>query len=547
MIRSIVFFLAFIFSILFQIAACGAEPFIHADIQFPYSLTGRENKIVFAGSTQILFLNIESANLKREETAEIKIILPEGFRALESDGWNMTDPKILTSTWKLASDYGQAFSAVSLLADKEMAEGDYAISVEIHCEDKDYGQKVEFRIESGADIVTESAEKEAHATWYMQSAVVPVDENGKIDRREEKDILHVRDVTLENMRNLLTGGKAADWPSLLSTPAAYMLLELRNPNRDTQTIHFIAELVDRSDGKVKPGLISAGAEDGNLGWNGGRTGSTEASIGLLPQINQSVVIPLYVNPFTVSPGNYNLRITLEDGHVSKITEVPLTVVKKRSVGVLALIFAGFCLVWVIVSFKKLSCCIIRIGARGDITVALFAALAFGGVSVPVTLLGDFFHVILGPFSGLITGFLSGIVQYVLLVALLILFRQPGVLSLYFLIRWLLSAILFGRVTLVGILICAVSIVVLESVLWVGGFFRKEIITERYAIFIAISIGLGDALITFISMEQMMFFYRLYYADWFITLYMIINGVIYSSIGAWMGYRIGGKLKQVMGA
>lgn len=55
--------------------------------------------------------------------------------------------------------------------------------------------------------------------------------------------------------------------------------------------------------------------------------------------------------------------------------------------------------------KKLRECTIQIGARGDITVALFAALAFGGVVVPVTLLGDFFHVILGPFSGLITGIL----------------------------------------------------------------------------------------------------------------------------------------------
>ena len=53
-------------------------------------------------------------------------------------------------------------------------------------------------------------------------------------------------------------------------------------------------------------------------------------------------------------------------------------------------FAGACVAFVIASFKKLRECTIQIGARGDITVALFAALAFGGVVVPVTLLGDFF-------------------------------------------------------------------------------------------------------------------------------------------------------------
>lgn len=113
-------------------------------------------------------------------------------------------------------------------------------------------------------------------------------------------------------------------------------------------------------------------------------------------------------------------------------------------------------------------------------------------------------------------------------------------------RWLLSAILFGRVTLVGILICSVSIVVLEFVLWVWGFFKKEVITEQYAVLIAVMIGIADAFITFINMQQMMFFYRLYYANWFIALYMLVNGILYSSIGAWMGYRMGEKLKQVMG-
>lgn len=105
---------------------------------------------------------------------------------------------------------------------------------------------------------------------------------------------------------------------------------------------------------------------------------------------------------------------------------------------------------------------------------------------------------------------------------------------------------FGRVTLVGILICSVSIVVLEFVLWVWGFFKKEVITEQYAVLIAVMIGIADAFITFINMQQMMFFYRLYYADWFIALYMLVNGILYSSIGAWMGYRMGEKLKQVMG-
>ena len=545
MIRSILFFFAVIFSGLFQLTVYGNES-VQLDVQFPYSLNGEKHKIIPAGSTQILFLNIESINLPKEETADIKVTLPSGIHALKMEGWSTIKDNVITAKWRLPANYGQVFSAISLFCDKDLKEGNYMIPVEIRYGDKEFLQKIDFSIGESEVPTAEASEEKKNSTWYIQRIIVPVNEDGKVDQREEKDILYVRDVTLENIRNRLIGSKPADWPSLLNTPAAYILLEMRNPNKDTRTLHFMAELVDRPGGEVKKGLVSVRTEDGGTGWDYENLDATEASIGLLPQVSQSVIMPLYVNPFTINEGNYNLRITLTDGNISKITEVPLTIVKRKGTGMFAIGFAGACVAFVIASFKKLRECTIQIGARGDITVALFAALAFGGVVVPVTLLGDFFHVILGPFSGLITGILNGIVQYLLLMALLILFRRPGVLSLFFLMRWLLSAILFGRVTLVGILICSVSIVVLEFVLWVWGFFKKEVITEQYAVLIAVMIGIADAFITFINMQQMMFFYRLYYADWFIALYMLVNGILYSSIGAWMGYRMGEKLKQVMG-
>ena len=62
----------------------------------------------------------------------------------------------------------------------------------------------------------------------------------------------------------------------------------------------------------------------------------------------------------------------------------------------------------------------------------------------------------------------------------------------------------------------------------------------------LAIGMADAFITMINLEQLMFFYRLYYADWYIGLYMLINGLVYSSVGTWLGYKVGIKLQQVMG-
>lgn len=120
------------------------------------------------------------------------------------------------------------------------------------------------------------------------------------------------------------------------------------------------------------------------------------------------------------------------------------------------------------------------------------------------------------------------------------------MALMFLTRYMLSGLLFGNFTPLGFLSCCVYIGVLETILKLCGFFDKKNISVKYMLFIAAMFGIGDAVVTFINLEQMMFFYRLYYADWYIGLYMLINGFLYSSIGAWIGYKLGLKLQQVTG-
>ena len=215
-------------------------------------------------------------------------------------------------------------------------------------------------------------------------------------------------------------------------------------------------------------------------------------------------------------------------------------------GIFAVGFSFLCLLILIVNFGKLKRCILRIGAKGAITVSLFAAVAFGGVVLPSTLLGDFLHVILGPFSGLATGIFNGVLLYLLVMSLLVLYRKPGVVALMFFLKWMLAGLMFGKFTPIGVLSYTVYIVVLESVLWLCGFYRIHSLSKRYIIFVSIMIGLADAFITMINLEQMMFFYRLYYADWYIFLYMFVNGLLYSSLGCIMGYKVGCKLQQVMG-
>ena len=325
---------------------------------------------------------------------------------------------------------------------------------------------------------------------------------------------------------------------------------MRNPQKDVRVLRFKAELVDRATGELAPGLCTAGKnnEDSEHGWAGeiGAAGETTALISLDGQKSQSFIIPIYIDYFTVLEGDYNLRVTVYDNNQEKIQEVPLKISKTHSLGLLAVGFSFICMLLVICFSYRLKQCIYEIGAKGAITVALFAALSFGGITMPTTLIGDLLHVFLGPFSGLVSGLLSGVLQYLLIVSLLVLFRKPGVVILLYFVKYMLTGIMFGHFTPLGFLSCCVSVVALETVLYISGFYRQKILNNSFMLVLAILLGCTDGFTTFVNMEQMMFFYRLYYADWYLALYMFVNGLLYSSIGSWLGYKTGAKLHQVMG-
>ena len=337
---------------------------------------------------------------------------------------------------------------------------------------------------------------------------------------------------------------------MFNHPATHVLLEMRNPQQDIRVLKFKAELVNRITGEIIPGLCTANltADESEQGWAESSSESTEttALISLEGKKVQNFVLPIFIDYLKVLEGDYNLRVTLTGNGQEKVQETPLTITQKHSLGLFAVGFAISCLVAVCVLCRKIKSCIYNIGAKGAITVALFSAIAFGGITLPTTILGDLFHIFLGPFSGLVTGLLNGALQYLLIVSLLVLLRKPGVLSLMFLVKFMLSCLIFGHFSPIGVLSCAVYIVVLELTLYLCGFYKLDHSKNKVIFFVSFCLGLADAFITFINLEQMMFFYRLYYADWYLALYMLVNGLLYSSVGSWFGYKTGLKLRQVMG-
>ncbi len=533
-----------------------AEDTAVLDVQFPYGLTGVLSDSIPAGSTRPLYVSLEGFRVPRSREAEVSVRLPEGLTAIPGKGWSVSeDGREAAAQWRLPPDYGDVFSLLSLRADGPASEEEQSVEVSVSGDGIELTRSVPFRITEGeagkADTGTAAPVSKSGFNWYVQTIAVPVDDQGRRDDRQQDGVLTVRDLTLENLRSRLSGAGAVSWSAVFDHPAAYVLVDLRNPNKDVRTLHFKAELTDRTSGLVMPGLTSASKSDSDsgAGWGGAASeekSATTALIGLDGRATQAAVIPLYVDPRAVAEGDYNLRVTLWDDHTKKVIETPLEIVTKKSVGLAAVGFSFLCAVILAASSGALRRSIVRIGARGAVTVALFSAVAFGGIVVPVTLFGDLLQVFLGPFSGLVSGLLSGILMYLLLASLLVLFRRPGTASLFFLIKWLLSGLLFGRFTPVGILSMAVYAVVIEGALRLSGFYGRKVLTPAYMAGISLLAGMCDALITLVNMEQMMFLYRLYYADWFIVLYMVINGFLYSSIGWWTGWHIGRRLRQVMG-
>lgn len=536
-----------------QVAAAGVK----LDVVYPYNLDKHQAQVVHGASTVPLYINITAFDVPREQQAHIRVLLPPGFAAQPGSRWQLAEDNgtaVAQADWQLPADFGQSFDLLYIRPTAAAESGTQQLQVQVTGAGWHEERSLAFTYAAGAAAAEDRSAKKKpdnkNFNWYIQSVTLPVDNLGNKDDRAAEGVIYVRDTTLEGFRNRMTGDGATNWAAVFNHPAAYLLLDMRNPQRDVRLLRFKAQLVDKKTGQVQPGLCTAGKnnDDSEHGWAGSTDSADEttALISLDGKKTQAFIIPLYVDYFTVLAGDYSLRVTVSGNGQQKVQEVPLVIAKKHNLGLAAVGFSFVCLLVLLICARRLRQCVYRIGARGAITVALFAALAFGGITLPTTLIGDLLHVFLGPFSGLVTGVLSGVLQYLLVMALLLLFRAPGVLALMYFIKYLLAGLMFGHFTPLGLLSVCVNIVVLEFILYICGFYRRQELSPRYLLGVSLLLGVGDALITLVNLEQMMFFYRLYYADWYLALYMLVNGLLYSSIGAWLGAKTGSKLQQVMG-
>ena len=355
--------------------------------EYPYSLEKNNIHQVEGGSTMPLYINLTSFDEVKPQEAQIKVTLPKGFAALPNNGWQIDNSlgQQAVTTWQLPSNYGQNFDLLYIKPQEQLQSGQYKIVVEATCKAWQLKQEISFNyVPSDKPMPTQKVANvvvdKSQYNWYIQSVSLPVDAHGNKDDRAAANVIYVRDTTLEGFRNRMTGDGATNWGAVFNHPATFVMLEMRNPQKDVRVLKFKAELIDKYTGKHVPGLMTAGKvvdEEGH-GWGGevGAGSETTAMISLDGKKNQTFILPLYVDYFTVLEGDYSLRITVSGNGQEKIQEVPIAITKKHNTGLMAVGFSFFCALAATALSYRLPRCIKQIGARGAITVALFAALAF---------------------------------------------------------------------------------------------------------------------------------------------------------------------------
>jgi uncharacterized MAPEG superfamily protein len=141
----------------------------------------------------------------------------------------------------------------------------------------------------------------------------------------------------------------------------------------------------------------------------------------------------------------------------------------------------------------------------------------------------------------------------MIVALVMLIPYPGVVALMTIIRMLLGMLAFGQLSPIGFLSYGTHAFMLEVLLIGSGMYGRiqaghavQHVSFRQIIQLALICGIADSAATYINLQGMAFLYRLYYADWYIALILLMNGFVYTAIGAACGTLLGSRLSKVGG-
>lgn len=369
--------------------------------------------------------------------------------------------------------------------------------------------------------------------------VVPTNEMGERDPRQQAATILLRRHAARFWERLT----APDDPNKTAgmKPAAFAALRIKSRAALPATLMVHLDILDPLSQQVAPGFEIPYAEE--HGIYAGGSGIYQI-LSIPAGGTETAVLPIHTNDALVMPGTYTARarVSLLGSDVRcGQREETVQVAAGRLFPFLATGFSLGTAVFGVLFFTLRRRTFFDLPARTLILIAFFGAVTFAVVNIPGTLLFHAAHVILGPLSFLVTGFFYEVIFYLLMTALLVLIPRFGALSLAVAVRFLMSAFILGEFSPLSLLYYPTMAVVLEGAAWLSGMTRRP--HSQRVLVCAVVFGLGDALLSLVFFNLSMFFYRLYYAGWYITAYAMINGFGFTCLAVPFGFRLGRRLKE----
>lgn len=326
------------------------------------------------------------------------------------------------------------------------------------------------------------------------------------------------------------------------TPVGHQAITLTNHLGHPLQVVALSEVVDPLTKEPSPGFQPRVFE-----VTGG-TGLITSLCYLPPGQATACLLPVYTLP-DVSPGQYLRRVSIhllgQDAPLAEVS-APLTVLREdsRALGTLmvvlplTLLFLGlgwwhhkkWLATWTLEELALIS---------------LFSSLLFG-VGLMTELSMSLAAALLGPLNVLVGGLLAEVLTHLLLTTLLCLIPRVGVITLVGVVQTLLRGAMTGQLSPVDPLFLTPVLLSRELALWAFGITRggTRLVPNLVTLTrLGLAFGLAGMVSAWTSLALHSAFYRLFFADWFVVLNMMV-GLTYPLPGIWWGMKLGMEMRRI---
>ncbi len=328
-------------------------------------------------------------------------------------------------------------------------------------------------------------------------------------------------------------------------PFVYQRLDIENKQVYPLNLLLKSKVVDERTGK---GISWFSAPDFSMSKGSKKNEGILGYCQIPAQSKGNCVLPIYMKPDTPA-GTYTRQIEVYPTGSSrriKLIKKPFSVVRSNS------LLSFWLVMVVIISLGWLGITIVfhrrmvnRFGVRLLVLISLLGAIQFC-LEFGSRLMSTALHAFLGPFNCLVGGLLSEVVTYLIITSVLHLSPRVGTITLAGIISYLMGGILFGSFGLTDILFTGSTIAFREILLFSMGVTKMTPSVDYIPPIVPMmfALGMADAMSTFTSLTLHAVFYRLFYADWYIALNVVVTGFLYTVIGVFWGRKLGRNLRKV---